>query len=205
MTAESPRNDRSVVGPSSSAQAADSGMNASGWHLTADNARLIREIVASNVRRERERVGMSHRALARASGMGTSTVARIESSRREAKISTLVAVSFGLHAPLPSLLSGIPSPEPQKNLWVAAPRHARWTLNPESARLIREVVGRNLRQERERVGMPQRVLARKSRVVEDTIVRTEGARQEPKLSSLVALSFGLYVPLMSLLLGVPSP
>jgi transcriptional regulator with XRE-family HTH domain len=181
-------------------------MNASEWALTADNARLIREIVATNLRRERERTGMSHRTLAGRSGLGTGTVARIEASRREAKISTLVAFSFGLYVPLPSLLVGVPSPEPNESLWVVGPTNAAgWTLTPENARLIREVVGRNLRHERERAGMSQLALAHKSRVGEDTIVRTEGTRQEPRLFTLVALSFSLYVPLTSLLVGVPSP
>ncbi len=181
-------------------------MNASGWPLTADNARLIREIVATNLRRERERTGMSHRTLAGRSGLDTGTVARIEASRREAKISTLVAFSFGLYVPLPSLLVGVPSPEPNEDMWVVGPTNAAvWTLTPENASLIRQVVGRSLRHERERAGMSQRTLARKSRVGEDTIVRTERTRQEPKLLTLVALSFGLHVPLMSLLAGVPSP
>ncbi len=159
-----------------------------------------------NIRRERASAGISHRTLAGRSGLGIGTIARIEASRREAKISTLVAFSFGLYVPLPSLLAGVPSPEPGESLWADGPTDASgWAFTPDNARLIRETVGKNLRHERERAGMPQRTLADKSRIGEDTIVRTEGTRQEPKLLTLVALSFGLYVPLMSLLAGIPSP
>jgi transcriptional regulator with XRE-family HTH domain len=149
---------------------------------------------------------MSRRALAGRSGLGMGTLARIEASRCEARISTLVAIAFGLGVPLPSLLTGVPGPEPAERPWVADPTKSEgWSLIPENARLVREVVGRNLRLERERSGISQRALARNSCVGEDTIVRIEAARQEPKLLTLVALSFGLNVSHMSLLAGLPSP
>lgn len=176
------------------------------WAFTADNARLLREIVAVNVRRERQRAGISHRAVAASSGLDKGTVADVERARREARISTLVALSFGLCVPLQSLLAAVPSPESVDVREVTVPAdNADWTLTSENVRLIREIVGRNLRRERERMGITLTTLARKSLLGEDTILRTERARQEPKLFTVVALSFGLSVPVALLLAGIPSP
>jgi hypothetical protein len=49
--------------------------------------------------------------------------------------------------------------------------------------------------------MSQRMLAIKSQVGEDTISRLEGSRHDPRPLTLVALSFGLQVPLTLLLMG----
>ena len=178
---------------------------ASGWALTADNSRLVRRIVATNVRRERERAGMSHRTLAERAGTGISTVARIESLKAEASISTLVALAIGLRAPLPSLLVDLPRPVVGESAWLDDPTAASsWTLTPDNRRLIRVVLGENLRRERNRIGISQQLLARSTHVAEDTIRRTERARQEPRVLTLVALSFGLPAPLLSLLVNLPS-
>ncbi len=180
--------------------------NSGDWSLTAHNAGLIRETVATNLRRERAFSGMSHGALARRSGLTKGSLARIEGSEREAKISTLVTIAIGLQAPLPSLLIGVPSASPGLNeiLWVGDPTlAANWTLTPNNLRLLRVILGENLRRERKLVGLSQQILAGRTRVGEDTIIRTERAHQEPKLSTVVAWSFGLSVPLLSLLVGLP--
>jgi transcriptional regulator with XRE-family HTH domain len=182
-------------------------MSLDAWKLTADNARLVRESVATNLRRERERVGISHRTLATRSSVRTQTVAGIESSQREAKLSTLVALSFGLCVPTPVLLGGVPSPRACASGKASGATNAvvERTLPADSTQLIRTIVARNLRAERRRANMTQRTLALRSYVGEDTILRTEASKQEPKLITLVALSFGLSVPLVSLLKDVPSP
>jgi len=168
---------------------------------------LIREAVATNLRRERKLSGMSHRALALRSGLIPGSVARIEGSQREAKISTLVTIAIALQAPLPSLLEGVPSPSPKShaNLWVDDPEDAaNWGLMPDNLRMLRVILGGNLRRERKLAGLSQQTLAARTHVGEDTIIRTELAYQEPKLSTVVAWSFGLSVPLLALLVGLPS-
>jgi transcriptional regulator with XRE-family HTH domain len=181
-------------------------MSASEWRLTAENARLVRKSVGENVLRERARAGMSHRTLARASGISKATIANIEAARREPELLTLVACSFGLDVPLTSLLVGVPSPSVNEGPWIAGhAKGGKWMPTADSARLIREIVGRNLRREREGAGMSQRALAGEGHIGEDTIVRTESSRQQPKLFTLVAFSFGLNVPLTSLLMEIPSP
>ncbi len=189
--------------PLSTTPAAQS--NSRDWSLTADNAGLIRDTVAANLRRERALSGLSHRALALRSGLIPGSVARIEGSQREARISTLVTIAIGLQAPLPSLLKGIPSPSPNEDSWRGdATLAANWTLTPDNLRLLRAILGGNLRRERELAGITQQTLAGRTHVAEDTIIRTERAHQEPKLSTVVAWSFGLVVPLLSLLAGLPS-
>lgn len=82
---------------------------------------------------------------------------------------------------------------------------SEWALTAESAKHIREVVGSNIRRERERAGMSRRALGALSHIDAKSIGRYEGATTEPALKSLVALSFGLRVPLSALLRGVPEP
>jgi transcriptional regulator with XRE-family HTH domain len=177
------------------------------WTLTADNAGLIRETVATNLRRARDLHGMSHRTLALRSGLIPGSVARIEGSQTEPRISTLVTIAIALRAPLPSLLKGLPSavPGPNEHSWVGDSRLAAiWTLSPDNLRLLRAILGANLRRERKLLGITQQTLAGISHVGEDTIIRSERAHQEPKLSTVVAWSFGLSVPFLSLLAGLPS-
>lgn len=181
--------------------------NSVDWSLTAANVGLLRDTVAANLRRERELSGLSHRALALRSGLIPGSVARIEASQREARISTLVTIAIGLQAPLPSLLKDVPSPSPGPNehSWVSDPRlAANWTLIPDNLRLLRAIIGENLRRERKLAGISQQTLAGRTHVGEDTVIRTERAHQEPKLSTVVAWSFGLSAPLLSLLAGLPS-
>lgn len=179
--------------------------NSCGWSLTADSAALIRRTVAANLRHERERNDLSHRALASRCGLIPGSVARIEGAQREARISTLVTIAIGLSVPLPSLLVGIPSPSAGHREWVGdSTLAANWTLSPENLRLVRAILGRNLLQSRKRAGMSQQALAGRSHVGEDTIIRTERGHQEPKLATAVAWSFALSVPLLFLLIGLPS-
>jgi|GEM_PF-6814734 len=80
------------------------------WTLSADSARHIREAVAANVRRARERSGLSQRELAAVSRVGEDTVARLEKAQQEPRLATLVAFSFALGVPLDVLLCDLPSP-----------------------------------------------------------------------------------------------
>lgn len=174
------------------------------WSLTADSASLIRQTVGANLRRRRELSGLSQRALANRCGLIPGSVARIEGSQREARISTLVTIAIGLRAPLPTLLVGLPSPG-RENPWTCDPTLAEnWTSTPENHKLLRAILGSNLLRERNRAGISQQTLAGRTHVGEDTIIRTERAHQEPKLSTVVAWSFGLSAPLTSLLEGLPS-
>jgi transcriptional regulator with XRE-family HTH domain len=189
-----------------SLSATPAAQNSGEWTLTAVNARLIRETVATNLRRERELGDLSHRTLALRSGLKPGSVARIEGSKTEPQISTLVTLAIGLRAPLASLLRDLPTPGPRPNEtpWVGDHRlAASWTLTPD-VRLLRAILGANLRRERKLAGITQHTLAGLSHTGEDTIIRTERALQEPRLSTVVAWSFGLSVPLLSLLAGLPS-
>jgi transcriptional regulator with XRE-family HTH domain len=57
---------------------------------------------------ERERVGLSQEALADTCRLGRGTVTRIEKAEREPRISTLIAFSLALNAPLAAFLDGLP-------------------------------------------------------------------------------------------------
>jgi transcriptional regulator with XRE-family HTH domain len=85
-------------------------MGESDWALTAENQRQIREIVGANLRRERERAGLSQAVLAGMSGVLRETVARTESAKHEPKLATLLAFSHALHVPVATLIAGLPLP-----------------------------------------------------------------------------------------------
>lgn len=80
------------------------------WTLSAESARHIRDTVAANLRRERERAGLSQRGLATVSRVGEDTVARLEKAQQEPRLATLVAFSFALGVPLGVLLCDLPAP-----------------------------------------------------------------------------------------------
>jgi transcriptional regulator with XRE-family HTH domain len=81
------------------------------WTSTpSENARLIRETVATNLRRERRRAGMSQDALAKASGVGRDTITRLEAAQREPRLLTLLPLTFALGIQLQTLLFGLPGP-----------------------------------------------------------------------------------------------
>jgi transcriptional regulator with XRE-family HTH domain len=78
------------------------------WASTVAKALQIRAILADNVRRERERAGLSQEALADACLVRRGTIARIEKAEREPRVSTLVACSIALDVPLRVFLQGLP-------------------------------------------------------------------------------------------------
>jgi Zn-dependent peptidase ImmA (M78 family)/DNA-binding XRE family transcriptional regulator len=68
-----------------------------------------------------------------------------------------------------------------------------------------EVVGRRVRELRERMGMTQEQLARKSGIGISTLSEIESARHSPRLATIVALADALGVPLEALLREPASP
>jgi len=78
------------------------------WASSVAKARGIRTILARNMRRERERTGLSQRALADACRLRRGTIVRIEKAEHEPRISTLVACSIALDVPLGAILEGLP-------------------------------------------------------------------------------------------------
>ena len=78
------------------------------WASSVAKARRIRTTLARNVRRERERAGLSQEALADACRLRRGTIVRIERAEREPRVSTLVACSIALHVPLGAFLEGLP-------------------------------------------------------------------------------------------------
>jgi transcriptional regulator with XRE-family HTH domain len=79
-----------------------------GWASTVATARQIRDTLGGNLRRERERAGLSQQELADACRVGRGTIARIEKAEREPRVSTLVACSLALGVPLADLVGGLP-------------------------------------------------------------------------------------------------
>mgnify|MGYP002401510567 CR=1 FL=1 len=79
-----------------------------GWASHVSKAQRIRAILAKNVRRERERVGLSQEAFADACRLRRGTIVRIEKAEQEPRISTLVACSIALDVPLVAFLDGLP-------------------------------------------------------------------------------------------------
>lgn len=78
------------------------------WASTVARARHIRRALADNLRRERERAGLSQEALAGACELRRGAIARIEKAEREPRVSTLVACSIALDVPLDVFLQGLP-------------------------------------------------------------------------------------------------
>jgi transcriptional regulator with XRE-family HTH domain len=70
---------------------------------------------------------------------------------------------------------------------------------------IRKTLADNVRRERVRVGVSQEVLADRCQVRRSTVARIEKAIQEPRVSTLVAISTALEVPLASLMSGLLDP
>jgi transcriptional regulator with XRE-family HTH domain len=70
-----------------------------------------------------------------------------------------------------------------------------WSPTAENAQLVRTAVADALRHQRHGLGMSQAELAEVSGLGRDTIVRLEKARQEPRLLTLIPITFGLGRPL----------
>jgi transcriptional regulator with XRE-family HTH domain len=70
-------------------------------------ARDAAQEFAANVRRERERQGLSKSALARVCGMYTSEITRLEAAERDPRLSTIVRIAHGLGVSASDLLKGI--------------------------------------------------------------------------------------------------
>jgi ribosome-binding protein aMBF1 (putative translation factor) len=87
--------------------------------------------------------------------------------------------------------------EPAKPRGWAAP-------SAETVTTIRAAVARNVDRERRGAGFTQAVLANACQISENTVGRLENAQVgEPRLLTLVAVSFALDVSLLKLLRGLP--
>jgi transcriptional regulator with XRE-family HTH domain len=173
------------------------------WAPTAENAQLIRTTVARNVRRDRSRSSLTQEALAYASGISRDTIARLEAAAREPRFSTLVPMTFVLGVALPILLRGLPGPKPRPEQ--IQTNESDWIPVEEAARAVRGAVAQNVRREREVVEMTQKALALVIGVSRDTVARVEAGEREPRIMTLVPITFALAVPLAVLLQGVPGP
>jgi ribosome-binding protein aMBF1 (putative translation factor) len=71
------------------------------------------------------------------------------------------------------------------------------------AQLVRRTLGENVRRRREDAGLSQEALADVSVVRKSTIARIEKAEQEPRISTLIAFSLALNVPLHAFMGGLP--
>lgn len=67
-----------------------------------------RELFAANMRRERQRLNLSQEALGYRCDLNTSEISRLERSRRDPRLATIVKVARALGVPPAKLLEGIP-------------------------------------------------------------------------------------------------
>jgi len=81
---------------------------------------------------------------------------------------------------------------------------SEWTAVVTRARLIRQRLGENIHRERTQAGVSQSSLAKACQVTRNTISRLERGEQEPRISTLVAFSLALRVPLTAFLVGLPT-
>jgi len=72
-------------------------------------------------------------------------------------------------------------------------------------RPISEVLAKNVRRARVGVGLSQEELADRSQVRRSTVARIEKAAQEPRISTLVAFSEAMGIPLVALMKGLLDP
>lgn len=75
----------------------------------AARARLIRETLAANVRRQRKRAGFTQEELASASTVPRDTISRIERAQREARLTTLDLLASAMRLSVQDLLAGFPA------------------------------------------------------------------------------------------------
>jgi transcriptional regulator with XRE-family HTH domain len=84
-------------------------MTTSDWPSSRTaRARLIREAVATNLRRERKRAGFTHAELETASGVPRNTISEIERAKRSTALTTLDPLAIALQVPLADLLIDLP-------------------------------------------------------------------------------------------------
>lgn len=81
--------------------------------------------------------------------------------------------------------------------------HWEWASVVTNARLVRETLAKNIFRERTRTGVSQKALAEACQVSRDTISRLERGEQEPRITTLVAFSIALNVPLSAFLKELP--
>lgn len=67
-----------------------------------------RETFAANLRRERERLKLSQEALGFRCNLNMSEISRLERSRRDPRLATIVKLAHALGVPPARLLEGIP-------------------------------------------------------------------------------------------------
>ena len=67
-----------------------------------------REVFAANLRRERLRLELSQEALGEACDLNMSEISRLERSRRDPRLATIVKLAHALGIPPGKLLDGIP-------------------------------------------------------------------------------------------------
>jgi len=66
-----------------------------------------RERFAANLRRAREKTGMSQARLGLVAGLESSEISRLEAGKREPRLMTMVGLARALHVELADLLDGV--------------------------------------------------------------------------------------------------
>jgi transcriptional regulator with XRE-family HTH domain len=69
---------------------------------------IARQIFAANLRRERQRLKLSQEALGFRCDLNMSEISRLERSRRDPRLATIIKLAHALEIPPAQLLAGIP-------------------------------------------------------------------------------------------------
>ncbi len=80
-----------------------------------------------------------------------------------------------------------------------------WPHSAENVQLVCAIVGRNITRERERARLSVRALSSATQLDRRTLERLEAGVSDPRLTTLVRLSFGLWVPVGAVVDGMPEP
>ena len=76
-------------------------------HRASIGAVDARDVFAANLRSERHRLGLSQEALGQLSDLNMSEISRLERSRRDPRLATIVRLAGALWVPPAKLLDGI--------------------------------------------------------------------------------------------------
>lgn len=79
-----------------------------------DTSKLVRQVIAHNVRKLRKRTGQSQVKFAKMVSINRSYISQIENGKMNVSVDILVKIADGLDVPLASLLKGLEGAPPCK-------------------------------------------------------------------------------------------
>jgi len=179
----------------------------------------LQRAVGLSLRAHRERRGLSQESFARSIGVHRTYLGGLERGEHNLTLNSVerIAGRIGIEPmtllpPAPRRVDECPSAAERSAMNLssdAAPRHfgpgAAKVSRAGRARKIRETLAANLSRERKRAGLTQEQLARASGMARPTIASIEGAKREPRISTLDPLAVALGVHVNLLLSDLPGP